>query len=531
MMNVQDYKVSFVFTLPAELKYDLKDLKAAIQSALDVDHEKKEVIVVTGGGATTQPDLGGLEKKVKTIRGAYASRAERLKAGCEAATGDFLVLAPLESAPVFFKKGSVMTWLFAATREGHKAGLVYADYEREAADGAVTEVHLLEWHAGRLRDLLDFGPVFFVSAEALKAVGGVDASLKAGEMYDIRLKISEKHPVKHVSNRMRGSLYRVKQAGAGHDVFAYLLASKDVQLEMERIVTEHLKRTGSWLAPGSHYQPVTYTPEEEARFGECVASVVIPCYNRPEFMGPAIESVQAQTVKNIEVIIVVNGGEADPTCAEVRRYMKGGDKYDPSKPPVRLIVTDVNNIGLCLNMGCQAARGKYYVQLDSDDQLTEDCVEKILAVYQADPTVGMVIGSYAVWQKQPDGSLKQREDIPVVTHDEWTEENGRNNLLRINGAGAPRSFHIKVLREVGWFGVNDEPYSRNYGEDYDLVLRISERHRIGRVWTAIYKVVRHSGSTDHSIDQVTIDRNDDAKDAMRLAAITRRKALNKKAGM
>ena len=80
----------------------------------------------------------------------------------------------------------------------------------------------------------------------------------------------------------------------------------------------------------------------------------------------------------------------------------------------------------------------------------------------------------------------------------------------------------KVIREVGWFGVNDTPQSRNYGEDYDLVLRISERYTIGRVWEPIYEVIRHAGGTDHAIDQATIDRNDDAKDNMRLEALRRR---------
>ena len=119
------------------------------------------------------------------------------------------------------------------------------------------------------------------------------------------------------------------------------------------------------------------------------------------------------------------------------------------------------------------------------------------------------------------------ENLPVVTHDEWTEENGRNNLLRINGAGAPRSIPIQLIRDIG-FSVNEEPFARNYGEDYNMVLMISERHRIGRVWDAIYEVIRHSGGTDHSIDQVTIDRNDEAKDFMRKEAIERRIALNKK---
>lgn len=135
----------------------------------------------------------------------------------------------------------------------------------------------------------------------------------------------------------------------------------------------------------------------------------------------------------------------------------------------------------------------------------------------------MVIGSYEVWElDDKTGKIDRVDSIPVVTHDEWTEENGRNNLLRINGAGAPRSIPINVIKEIGYFGINDEPFARNYGEDYEMVLKISEKYRIGRVWDPIYDVVRHSGGTDHNIDQSTVDRNDEAKDYMREQAIIRR---------
>jgi glycosyltransferase involved in cell wall biosynthesis len=195
-----------------------------------------------------------------------------------------------------------------------------------------------------------------------------------------------------------------------------------------------------------------------------------------------------------------------------------------------LIVVDINNLGLCANAALSQARGKYYVQLDSDDRLKPDAVEKLLAVFDSDPTIGMVVGSYEVWTlDDKTGELHRNAEIPVVTHDEWTADNGRNNLLRINGAGAPRAAHIKAIANVGWFGVNDSPQSRNYGEDYDLVLRMSERYTIGRVWDPIYEVIRHSGGTDHAIDQTTVDRNDNAKDAMRLEALERRRALNEKA--
>ena len=125
-----------------------------------------------------------------------------------------------------------------------------------------------------------------------------------------------------------------------------------------------------------------------------------------------------------------------------------------------------------------------------------------------------------------DGSLERKAEIPTVTHDEWTEENGRNNLLRVGGAGAPRSIAIQVIKDIGYFEMNESPYSRNYAEDYELVMRISEKYRIGRIYDAIYDVIRHPGGTDHSIDQVTIDRNDESKDYMRLNAIRRRQDLN-----
>ncbi len=400
------------------------------------------------------------------------------------------------------------------------AGMIYSDYEIKEGD-SLKEIHLLKHHIGRVRDNQDYGRVFFFNHAALKAVNFADEKLKFNTLYDLRLKLSEKHEIVHIANRYNGSLYTVIAQAKEHNVFDYLLASKESQLEAEKVVTEHLKRINAYLAPGAFYTERPSAPEGTT----LKATVIIPVNNRPQFIGTAIESVQAQTVQDIEVIVVVNGGPNDPTIPEVKRYMEGGDKYDASKPEVRLIVVDINNIGFCLNLGAKLARGEFYVQLDSDDRLKPFAVEKILEVYQSDPKIGMVIGSYEVWQLEDDGRYFRMENLPVVTHDEWTEENGRNNLLRINGAGAPRSLPIQLIREIG-FSMNEEPFARNYGEDYQMVLQVSERHRIGRVWEAIYEVVRHSGGTDHSIDQITIDRNDEAKDFMRAEAIRRRQKLN-----
>ncbi len=542
--NFDNVKVSVALLFGDQLPYDRAAFQVGLRAACGQDHPAVEVIVVDGRGASAKPDFIPSEidaGRIRHLPGEYANRAAMCNAALQSASGEYLLLIFNDQAQVTLKRSALHTMLMAAGRSaeaterrsdkgGNSIGMVYADYERVEADGSRKDVHLLDWHKGRLRDTVDFGNAILFRTDVLRKIGGFNQEYTAADLYDVRLRVSEQHGVAHIANRFAGSLYSVTAPAKAHNVFDYLLASKDAQLELERACTEHLKRSGTYLSPGGHVRRVEYDATEEQRFADCIASVITPVNQRPGFIGRAIDSVQAQTVRRVEMIVVVNGGEQDPTADQVRRYMEGGDRYDPSKPPVRLIVVDVNNLGLCLNAGIAAARGKYYVQLDSDDRLKPDAVEKLLAVFDSDPTVGMVVGSYEVWTlDEKTAELHRNQEIPVVTHGEWTADNGRNNLLRINGAGAPRSAHIKVIADAGWFGVNDTDSCRNYGEDYDLVLRISERYTIGRVWDPIYEVIRHSGGTDHAIDQATIDRNDSAKDHMRLETLRRRRVINRQA--
>ena len=449
------------------------------------------------------------------------SYAETMNEAIETQLCEFILYIDNRENPVILKKAALDAFLLAAEKNP-SAGLFYTDYDLKSGEN-VKEVHLLFHHIGRVRDNQDYGKVFFIRNEAVLAVGGFDNEVKYNNLYDLRLKISEVFNLIRISNKYSGSFYTVISEGKKANVFDYLMSGKDVQLEAEHVVTEHLKRIGAYMQPGDFMESGNVFEDES----EIEASVIIPVGYRPKFISTAIESIQAQTVKNIEAIIVVNGGEDDPTADAVRRYMKGGDLYDPEKPEIRLIVIDINNIGLCLNLGAKNARGKYYIQLDSDDRLKPDAIEKVLEVFNSEENIGMVIGSYEVWEKLEDGTLKRMEEIPVVTHDEWTDDNGRNNLLRINGAGAPRCIPINVIKEMGYFSINDDEFARNYGEDYEMVLKVSEYYKIGRIYDPIYEVIRHSGGTDHSISEDVIMRNDEAKDDIRKHAILRRIAFNR----
>ncbi|MBN2089079.1 glycosyltransferase [candidate division KSB1 bacterium] len=520
-------KISIILQYHENLGYSQAEMDQTLQSLLRQNYENWELLLVDFRGEKAENPLLSKNPKIFHLPGKYKNQAQGLNAALKKATGDYVLLCQNVNTLIEFRLSTLECFELVASRNPD-VGMVYGDYLLIENAQSRKIIHLLDHHDGRVRDNMDLGSLFFFPRNVLQEVGGLDENYEAAALYDLRLKVSAQYRLVHIAAKTNGHVYSVQATGKKFNVFDYLLAGKAVQLEMEKALTEHLKRINAYLAPGMNYHPVEYSATENAKYQKCIASIIIPVFDRKEFIATAIDSIQAQTIQNIEVLIMVNGGAIDSTIEGVKPYLPGGKKYDPNKPAVRLFIEDINNLGFCFNKGLREASGKYYIQLDSDDRLKPDAVEKILKVFESDKRIAMVIGSYEVWKKDPVTSeITRMEEIPVVTHDEWTEENGRNNLLRINGAGAPRAAHIKIIQQLGGFGMNDSPNCRNYGEDYDLVLRMSEQYRIGRVWEPIYKVIRHAGGTDHSIDQDTIDRNDSAKDFMRLEAIRRRQKINR----
>jgi hypothetical protein len=127
----------------------------------------------------------------------------------------------------------------------------------------------------------------------------------------------------------------------------------------------------------------------------------------------------------------------------------------------------------------------------------------------------MVIGSYTL----VDSRL---EEIPpgLIAHREWTDQNGHNNALRVNGLGAPRAFDASLMREFRFLNVS-------YGEDYAAALRICREYRIGRIYESLYLCRRWSGNTDAALSIVETNRNDVFKDSIRTEEILARQQMAK----
>jgi hypothetical protein len=352
----------------------------------------------------------------------------------------------------------------------------------------------INYQPGSIRDNFDFGAVVGVRAEAFEK--GAEAHWSS--LYDLRLRISSKFPVVRIPE----PLYSSSVADArptGQKQFDYVdPRNRDYQIEMERIATAHLKRTGAYLEP--RFEAV---PELADSFA-VRASVVIPVRNRERTILDAVNSVLAQKTDFDFNVIVVDNHSTDRTTELLRGV---GDSRLVHLIPGRRDL----GIGGCWNEAIYSARcGRYAVQLDSDDLYAGDSVlARIVGELESGP-YAMVIASYTM----VDFSLK--EILPgLIDHREWTRENGRNNALRINGLGAPRAFDTSVLRRIGFPNVS-------YGEDYAVALRISRDFEIGRIYDSVYLCRRWEGNTDTALPLETANRYDAYKDWLRTVEIQAR---------
>jgi len=276
---------------------------------------------------------------------------------------------------------------------------------------------------------------------------------------------------------------------------------------MEDVFIDHLKKIGAYLAPDTVRDVVQFQTVD--RF-PVAASVVIPVRNRKDTIADAIKSALSQNTDFSFNVIVVDNHSTDGTTALLSNLAK---KYDKLKHLVPLR-TDLG-IGGCWNEALISDHcGQYAVQLDSDDlYASSSTLQRIVDMLRQGP-YAMVIGSYTIVNFD-------LEEIPpgLIDHREWTDKNGQNNALRINGLGAPRAFHTNIMRDIKFLNVS-------YGEDYAVGLRICREYRIGRIYESLYLCRRWPGNTDAALSMEAKNRNDSFKDKVRSDEIIARQQLN-----
>ena len=395
------------------------------------------------------------------------------------------------------------------TAESTGAAMVYADFYEVGPQGKVLHP-LADYQPGSVRDDFDFGAMMLFSTAAVRKAReqhGLLSDLRFAGLYDLRLKVSIDHTVYHLPEALYTVAATTDVPAGRETLFAYVdPANAIVQKEMERAFTEYLKKIGAYvpaarlrrLGAGSAPFPVE-------------ASVVIPVRNRRETITQAVASALSQETGFPFNVIVVDNHSTDGTT-ELLAGLASRHTALHHLIPGRCDLA----IGGCWNEAVQsAACGRYAVQLDSDDLYYGTRTLQRLVDVLRQGGCGMVIGSYTL----VDFNL---EEIPpgLIDHREWTDENGHNNALRINGLGAPRAFDTALVRKVTFPNVS-------YGEDYGAALRICGEYRIGRIYESLYLCRRWPGNTDAAIDIDAKNRNDAFKDGLRTAEILDRQKRNR----
>lgn len=444
------------------------------------------------------PAPGGFESfAVESFAGTAATR--RLAT----ARSRFLLLQ-LQDVPVELSPGALERMLQVATGTG--AAVLYADHH-EIKAGVRSLRPLNDYQPGSVREGFDFGPLVLLDvARVRRALEDMPRKrLRFAGWYALRLGLSRRSGLVRIPEPLyTRTEFDTRATGAKQ--FDYVdPRNRAAQLEFEAVFTDHLKRVGGYLAP--RFRSIDLDAE---RF-EVEASVVIPVRNRVKTVGDAVRSALSQECRQPFNVIVVDNHSNDGTT-ELLADLAAGDPRVLHVIPSR---TDLG-IGGCWNEAVAHPRcGRFALQLDSDDLYADQgVIERVLGEFRRQKTP-MVIGSYRT-------TNFELEEIPpgLIDHREWSERNGRNNALRINGLGAPRCFYTPLLRALRLPNVS-------YGEDYAVALRISRHYRIGRIYDPIYLCRRWEGNSDADLDIARQNAFNHYKDFVRTVELQARQRLNR----
>ena len=418
------------------------------------------------------------------------------------ATADYALLY-LKQGPVTLGYHALERMLQVAEETG--AAMVYADHYSVEA-GKTVKHPVTAYQLGSIRDDFDFGSVVLLKAEYLKeyAAREVAKDYQFAGWYDLRLFLSRKGELFHLNEY----LYTEEEddlRASGEKQFDYVNPrNREVQIEMEQAATAHLSAINALVDTTQYAQP-----DFSAETFPVEASVVIPVFNREKTVRDAVVSALSQKTNFPFNVIVVDNHSTDGTT-EILSTLAADERL------VHLIPTRTDlGIGGCWNYAINDAHcGRFAVQLDSDDLYSsENTLQTIVDAFH-EQNAAMIVGSYRMCDFElntlPPG---------LISHNEWTEDNGCNNALRINGLGAPRAFFTPLVRQ------HQFP-NTSYGEDYAMGLAFSRRFRIGRIYDELYLCRRWGGNSDAVLSIDKVNANNHYKDQLRTVEILARQKQN-----
>lgn len=473
-------------------------------STLDQSKFTSHIHLLVSEGAELSREASDEYRRIP-VRGAKSTLA--MQAIAQHATAPYILLS-LKPTPI--ELGQYALDRLVRTAEDTHAAMVYSD-SYVMANGERKLHPTIDYQLGSIRDDFDFGQLVLIRTDLLKeyAETCMENPYQYAGWYDLRLFLSRKGELFHLDERLYTEL-ETDTRKSGEKQFDYVdPRNREVQVEMEKAATAHLSRINALVDVGN-YKKVDF---EEQAF-DIEASVIIPVFNREKTIGDAILSALEQVTDFPFNVIVVDNHSTDATT-EIVAHLAAKHSRLIHLIPQRLDL----GIGGCWNEAVSDIRcGRFAVQLDSDDLYSSPrTLQKIVDAFHKE-RCAMIVGSYRMCDFElntlPPG---------LIDHREWTEDNGCNNALRINGLGAPRAFFTPILRQIQF-------PNTNYGEDYALGLAFSRSYKIGRIYDELYLCRRWGGNSDAALSIEKVNANNLYKDRLRTMEILARQQMNAEIG-
>ncbi len=476
------------------------DLRSTARTVMQLRGSKTVQNIFLLVSAPLPADSDEALRKCKTLAVDDLTSSNTLMTIAENAKADYVLL---QTKPVSLELGEGAMERILRVASDSDASMVYADHY-DLVGGKRIPHPVIDYQTGSLRDDFDFGSLLLVKTPLLHTF-----AMQAGEsdyhhagLYALRLFLSRHGQLFHIDEK----LYTEEETdlrASGVKQFDYVNPrNREVQIEMEHAATAHLEKIGAKIDP-SYYRRPDFNEQEF----DVEASVIIPVYNREKTICDAVSSALTQKTSFKYNVIVVDNHSTDRTTELLRGF------HDERLVHIIPERTDLG-IGGCWNQAINDDRcGRFAVQLDSDDLYSSPkTLQQIVDAFYKQ-NAAMVIGSYRMCDFElntlPPG---------LIDHQEWTDENGPNNALRINGLGAPRAFFTPLLRQIGF-------PNTSYGEDYALGLVFSRHYRIGRIFTELYLCRRWGGNSDAALSIERVNANNLYKDRLRTLEILARQQM------
>jgi glycosyltransferase involved in cell wall biosynthesis len=226
--------------------------------------------------------------------------------------------------------------------------------------------------------------------------------------------------------------------------------------------------------------------------GSSLVSVIVPAYNAENFIERTLNSILAQTYRNIEVLVVDDGSQ-DRTAEIVKSFVEKDS---------RVILLKQKNAGVAAarNLAIEKSRGDYIAPIDADDIWYPQKLEKqVQCMVEADLSVGLVY-AWSVFIDEDDVIL----GIINIEH--------ARDFLSMEGTVYPYLVYTNFIgnasvplirrscfEKVGGYNCQLKAHNAQGCEDWELSLRIAEHYkfRVVRDFLIGYRQVRGSMSRNY----------------------------------